>query len=612
MKKLLLILFVSIVTISAQNYKFAWLTDTHIGYPDADAELDSVVALINSLDDIKFVIASGDITEKGTNEELESAFGILEKLKVDYYIVPGNHDTKWSESGTTKFTELWGDDRFSFKHDNTIYIGLNTGIPWRGGGGHFAPEDLRWLEEELEAYPGHNIVLVIHHPLDKDIDNWFKAVNILREYNVQAVLFGHGHTNKLTKFNGIPAAMSRAAISKNQKSYGFTVVETTRDSLYFHEVESDTTLQLWGKMKKRMTNAIPHVDTAEFEALNAEVLWQYDLNYTMSAQPLVYEGRIYTADFSGLVTCLDTLGNVIWEYGAFGNVLSKPAAKDGMLAVSTVQGDLVTLNAYTGEQLQTIGFDDYLTSQLTVIDYTGNKRLMVPKKTESKAAVIAGTASGKLFCYDLETLEQIWVNEDAQGMIETEPLHYDFKLIYGSWDTNLYCINDKTGILIWKWSNTDSFYYSPAACKPVTNGESVFVAAPDKHVYAIDMLLGKTEWTTEKFNAWESIGISGQGHRIYVKSSEDEFHIASARTNNWVKQMNLKFGLDTMPVTPIEVDRKVYFGTKSGYVYEIDENFNARKLLFLGSARVHTIQHIKENIFAASNMDGRIVLFKTK
>ena len=315
---------------------------------------------------------------------------------------------------------------------------------------------------------------------------------------------------------------------------------------------------------------------------------------------------------SGLLTCLDTLGNVLWEYDAFGNIVSKPAAKDGIIAVATAQGDLATLNAETGEQLQTIGFDDALTSQLTIIDYTGNKRLMVPKRTNSKAAVIVGTATGKLYCYDLETLEQIWVNDEAQGMIEIEPLHYDFKLIYGSWDTNLYCIDDRTGTLIWKWSNTKSFYYSPAACKPVTNGNDVFIATPDKHVYSIDLMLGRTEWKTDKFNAWESIGISEKGHRIYVKGTKDEFHIASARTNNWVKQMNLKFGLDTMPVTPIEVNGKVYFGTKNGYVYEVDEKFKAHKLLFMGHARIHTIQHFKENIFAVSNMDGRIVVFKTK
>ena len=94
--------------------RFAWMSDTHIGNPTAAEDLRNSVNDINSLYGLDFTILSGDITEMGSNEELKIAKQILDSLQKPYYIVPGNHDCKWSESGATMFQKLWGDDRFVF------------------------------------------------------------------------------------------------------------------------------------------------------------------------------------------------------------------------------------------------------------------------------------------------------------------------------------------------------------------------------------------------------------------------------------------------------------------------------------------------------------------
>jgi len=65
-----------------------------------------------------------------------------------------------------------------------------------------------------------------------------------------------------------------------------------------------------------------------------------------------------------------------------------------------------------------------------------------------------------------------------------------------------------------------------------------------------------------------------------------------------------------MAVEPIEWKGSVIFGAQNGFVYRIDHNGQMSPLLFLGTAGVHTIQHIKDNLFAASNLDGRVVVFK--
>src|SRR4029077_7707793 len=71
-------------------FRFAFLSDTHIGSPDGKAEEDlrRTVADINQMKDIAFVVITGDITELGTNEEIKRARQILQGLKVTYYIIP--------------------------------------------------------------------------------------------------------------------------------------------------------------------------------------------------------------------------------------------------------------------------------------------------------------------------------------------------------------------------------------------------------------------------------------------------------------------------------------------------------------------------------------------
>ena len=125
MKKLffhiIIILFISI-SIHSQSYKYAWLSDTHIGAPGAENDLQNVVDDINGRDNLSFAIVTGDIAEKGRDDELDSAKQILDELKIPYLIIPGNHDTKWSESGLTKFTELWHDDKFSYEINHQKHI----------------------------------------------------------------------------------------------------------------------------------------------------------------------------------------------------------------------------------------------------------------------------------------------------------------------------------------------------------------------------------------------------------------------------------------------------------------------------------------------------------
>ena len=108
---------------------------------------------INANDSLAFVIISGDVTEFGSDKELLLAKKILDGLNKPWYIVPGNHDTKWSESGGNSFRRVFGSEVFAFRHNGYLFIGTNSGPNMRMGPGQMPRENIVWLDSVLSV-PG--------------------------------------------------------------------------------------------------------------------------------------------------------------------------------------------------------------------------------------------------------------------------------------------------------------------------------------------------------------------------------------------------------------------------------------------------------------------------
>lgn len=97
--RLLIIFFFSVlssVSLNAQKpFSFVQITDLHIGGSTGAEDLRRTVKELNENDSIQFVVATGDITEFGSAQELTLAKQILDSLQKPWYIVPGNHDSNW-------------------------------------------------------------------------------------------------------------------------------------------------------------------------------------------------------------------------------------------------------------------------------------------------------------------------------------------------------------------------------------------------------------------------------------------------------------------------------------------------------------------------------------
>ncbi|MFZ0452239.1 MAG: PQQ-binding-like beta-propeller repeat protein [Ignavibacteriaceae bacterium] len=590
--------------IYSQTYKYAILSNLNEGNVKSTEKISKIIFDINSNKEISFAVIIGNLTANGKAKELDSVKQILRSLKTPYLIIPGNN-TKASNNSLSHFKELWNNTNFFYKKDNDIHIGLNSIISWNGKGGHFSPEDLDWLNEMLNdsvknKSDSSNIILYLSNLLNKNIDNWFKASNILSSYNIKAVFTSEGETNKLAEFDGIPGA-SVLPVSGETKYPGYFIIESNKDSLIISQVEtgrkrSENILHIISKEKHYVVSKI---DSLQFIDYTNSVKWQKDLDKNIPASIETTDNKIFAASEDGYIYCYDLNGNKIWEYNTGETIISKPAAEGDVLLAATLEGDLFSINSNNGNVIQVIGLGEPLTSQLFTVD--------AENQGSKTKGVVAGTSTGEMFCYDIYTLENIWENNSAKDAVTTLPLYIKNRIIYGSNDGFIYCIDSRSGILNWKWKDKNSGY-SFTGCSPVSNGKYVYISSPGNYIYAIDLLLGTAIWKTKDFQSWESLGISNDNEKLFIKGLNN-FYIASAQTGKLIKEIKIDYNVDTSPVKPIEWDNNILFGAENGIVYLIDQNYNWKKLFFAGTARLNNVNHIKDSIFCVSNIDGNVVVF---
>ncbi|MBK7630399.1 MAG: PQQ-binding-like beta-propeller repeat protein [Ignavibacteriales bacterium] len=612
MKKILsafIIIVLTSIGYSQSELKFAWLTDIHVGYPTAGEDLQRSVDDINSLNDISFTIISGDITATGTLEELSLAKLILDNLEKPYYIIPGNHDTKWSESGSTDFIRLWGKDRFTFEFNKFLFIGLHQGPRMRMADGHWAPEDLRWFDSLIVSLPNSNqpIIFITHYPLNEEIDNWYEMLDRLKNINTQVALFGHGHRNKIYDFESIKGIMGRSNLRANEKIGGYTIAEIKNDSIYFSERTPNISTTLWHSLKLQQRNyeaLITEQSRPDYSINekypNVKTVWEFNSGYTIGSSAVIKNNSVFIGDASGYFYSLSLLnGSVNWKFKSQNDIYSTSAVKCNYVVFGSADSSIYCLNAKNGT---------------LIWKYKTNAAVLGSPTIEDDVVYIGG--SDKIFrAIDLESGKLIWEFKSLNGFIETKPAFYDDKILFGAWDEHFYCLDAETGKLIWKWkSDRNGTFYSPAACWSVASDGIVFFAAPDRKLTAINIETGNQLWRTAKYKVRETVGLSEDGEKLFIRTMNDS--ILALPVSEKLKEplwvTNCGFGYDISSAQIVEKDGVIFYPTKNGMIYSLDSE--SGKIIWqhkISNGFVNTVTPINNHQIITTDFDGKVKLIKS-
>lgn len=190
----------SAVSAREPDFKIGLLADSHSNYDNLTKALDQ--AKEHKVDSIVFL---GDYTELGVIEDLNIAKSTMDKAKITYYSLPGDHDL-WKTVGPANFLEVFSKNYFTFEIGEIKFVGLDNSA-------NFTPvsdELMTWFKNEL---PNADIVILSQPIYTGGNDRQMGVVNgeetpavleqaneilaLIRGTNVQAVVSADLHKSSV-------------------------------------------------------------------------------------------------------------------------------------------------------------------------------------------------------------------------------------------------------------------------------------------------------------------------------------------------------------------------------------------------------------------------------
>lgn len=604
----ILYILIALQTCFGQDFKFAQVSDTHIGSSEnAIIDLQRTVTDINTLADLDFALITGDLTEMGTNEELAMAKNILDEIKIPYYVVPGNHDTGWSESGGVTFIDEFGYDKFVFEHQGYKFIGCASGPYVRMSDGHIPRDAIVWLDSILKKTPkDQRLIFVNHYPIDNSLDNWYEAIDRLKKYNTQFAICGHGHRNKAFDFEGIAGSMGRSNLRAHDSIGGYNIIAISGDEATFSERKPGyETLPAWHTIPlgnrdygKSVNDAWPSYAVNDSFS-QVKKAWDYHSGANIISTPAVVGNKVIFGNSTGTIEALSLkTGEKLWDFETFGGVFSSPTVYKNTVILGSGDDYIYCLNSKNGN--------------LKWKTETGASVLGSP--IVKNGVVYIGGSDGHFRALNVKNGKEIWSFKGINGPVVSRPLIYKGKVIFGAWDKNLYALNISNGSLAWKWNNrSPNRMFSPAMVIPVATEDAVYIVAPDRYITAIDVNTGGTLWRSNTETVRESLGISEDKKILYAKTMNDT--LVAFKTNKdkpeiaW--KLDLNYGYDHVPSMPIEQNGNVYFGGRNGVVFSVNAKARIENWSYkIDNAMVNTVNVLNRHQLIATTMDGKVMLLE--
>ncbi len=600
-------------------FRFAQLTDIHLSpnNPNPTEDLLRSIAQINATDSIDFVLVTGDIAEEGDRTTMEKVKSCLDLLKVKYYVVLGNHETKWSDSGCTAFGEIFGGERFEFEHKGFLFLGFNSGPLMRMAYGHVVPQDIRWMTETMERYnagnsrPDKPVILVTHYPMTEgDVDNWYEVTDAVRPYNIRLFIGGHYHRDRDLRYDGIPGILMRSNLRDKDEKPGYGIYEITEDSILVYTQRIGEPKRQWAAFSltdsyyDRNGKAEKYPDfSVNKEYAQVQEQWIVQTGAGIYCSPAVEKDKVFVGDDLGRLTAYALKnGKKLWSFQSGKRIVGTPAVSEGIVVFGSADCKIYGLDAQNGNLLWTVEAAEPVLGAVTI---------------ENGIAYI-GASDHTFRAVNIRTGEVKWAFAGVRGYIETKPLVTDNKVIFGAWDNTLYALNKADGKELWKWTGgLTRMHFSPAAVWPVAADGKVFITDPQRAMTAIDIETGNTVWRTFQSMVRETIGLSEDKERIYSKTMNDSIVCYSTKGDQphklWAS--NVGFGYEHAPSMQVEKNGVVFGSTKEGLIFALEATTG--KVLWkhkTGNSLISTVVPLDNNrvLFTATSGETGMLKFKIK
>lgn len=131
-------------------------------------DLRRAVSTINATSPLPaFVVATGDLVDRGKAKEYRRLRKILAELRIPVYLVPGNHDDRDALREAFPdhaYLPVKGPLCYAIESRPVRLIALDTTRHGRAPGGELDEARLRWLDTTLRLAPATATMIAMHHP----------------------------------------------------------------------------------------------------------------------------------------------------------------------------------------------------------------------------------------------------------------------------------------------------------------------------------------------------------------------------------------------------------------------------------------------------------------
>lgn len=293
------------------NKTVSWvhIGDTHLTRPGEQNEIDlgKIVDEINAVyagKGIDFVFVPGDIADDGSTAAYETFRKHLDRLKVPWFGIVGDHDVH--EERFDNFKQYVAEELYSsFNVGPYTFIRMNAFSAPRPDSFVVDDEQLAWLQTKLQHCSDHDKKAVIFlHCYPSDLKAGGKELTeLLHRYPVLIVDMGHTHYNEVSNDGVLLYSATRSTGQIEEGPVGYSVVTLDANCLSWHFVPlgSPSLVNITQPVDERLYTKRSECSVAPETVLTRVKVW--------SEFPVAKVYAQLEEEFAGL----DSQDGIVWE-----------------------------------------------------------------------------------------------------------------------------------------------------------------------------------------------------------------------------------------------------------------------------------------------------------
>jgi outer membrane protein assembly factor BamB len=278
----------------------------------------------------------------------------------------------------------------------------------------------------------------------------------------------------------------------------------------------------------------------------------------------------------------------IWQYDAGSGIAAMPLARDNILVVCTLKGELHAVDLRTGKRIGYIAVDGAVTGT----PVWNGTTVYIPISTED------------------ETVESVNVHDGSRnwraklGQSESSPLLFDKCLYVTTLNGVLYCLNSANGDEIWKFQTETEDARKPIRSSPATDGDLIIFGSDNGVVYAVERASGIEKW---RFKTGQSIFASPiiTKQKVMVGSLDGRLYCLEIQTGKLVWSFDTKSKIFGSASTN---DTLAFVGTTDGRCYALDVTNGSVVWTFDAKGVINSAPLVARNFLYVGSLDKNLYL----